>query len=406
MVINIAPGLELVSKDDYKGDMQLPQDANFVIVGNNEIKEFPTLEQFNNIIDEHKIKKEDLSAIDLSAYGNFDKIPEYLTTQIDADVSLVPGLTLMKKENYKGNIHLPGQVKYVLVGSEKLTELPSDYKLYDLHKQLYNKFFVTDFSKCINLKSIPGKFFSETETLVSADLSGCDKLRCIWNGSFALCTNLETVFFPHNICTIKDYAFESTKLRFVNLFNTNVDYISNSAFSSNFNLENVVGPRRALTIEDYAFANCHYLKNFKLFSDVEILGMNAFKLSGISPLKLLCDAEKYKKVNEQTNSKCNNIENEGQAAKSKENGTVEKKRRSIQLKPTKSQVQIHLSELKNDALQEKKIEIECEKQPQKIEAKSVKRETMFGSICKNMVKCLKKSVPSKRKHKEKPIEKQ
>lgn len=220
----------------------------------------------------------------------------------------IPGLRLIGREDYvkqypeqAKKLELPGNVAYILKGTEELSKLPAfpkqageshishvDFELSRKYPVINDESFAIDFSECSNLEDIPSTFFSMSGKLICADLSGCDKLSKINGSSFALCTSLESVIFPKNLRMIGDLAFQGTALKKLDLSGTKVVSIGRAAFNYNKTLIEATLSDDLKEIGEEAFSDCYNLKELKnLTGNLEEFPRDSIKNTAVEELNVL-----------------------------------------------------------------------------------------------------------------------
>lgn len=223
-------------------------------------------------------------------------------------------LSLVSSEDYKGSIKLPHNVKYVVVGAKGLQQFPDNFNIFQEYPVLNYKNFALDFSECENLIDFPSGIFSSdetlvynegsstektisykpmVETLVYADLSGCNKLAEIKDCTFCSCNNLETITFPKNIRRIGKSAFEASKLRKIDLSSTNVEIIDDFAFQNSCALQDVVFPECLSKIGAQAFYKCSSLYDICLPKNIKSIHSTAFMDTSIPQVCVPPDFEMF-----------------------------------------------------------------------------------------------------------------
>lgn len=205
----------------------------------------------------------------------------------------IPNLSVVPKNEYTGNMELPNDVSYVLVGKSELDMLPelvgadntpiyaNEFELTRKYPVLAENMFAVDFSVCAKLKKIPSALFACSENLVCADLSGCKSLSSIDDGSFSSCVNLKSIIFPDNLEKIGELAFEFANLSELDLSHTHVSEICKGAFINNQNLHVLVFPDSLTKIDDAAFAHCYNLNKVTLTQNIQSISDDAFLNSGV-----------------------------------------------------------------------------------------------------------------------------
>ena len=211
----------------------------------------------------------------------------------------IPGLQLISRDDYIKQYpkrpQLPNNVAYILKGTKQLQKLPEfakvsgesdmshvDFELSRKYPIINDSGFAIDFSECSNLEDIPSTFFSMSENLICADLSGCDKLSKINDSAFAFCPSLESVIFPKNIKTIGGLAFQSAALKNIDLSNTKVESIQKLAFNYNQFLTEATLSDNLKEICEEAFLECYNLKELKnLTANLEKFPANSLKNTAI-----------------------------------------------------------------------------------------------------------------------------
>lgn len=198
----------------------------------------------------------------------------------------IPGLDIISKNDYTGNMELPGDVQHILVGSPELKQLPN-YPVSDFLGEYGiadDVNFAVDFSNCRNLSQIPTTFFSENPNIICADLSGCNNVEKIEEGTFYWCDNLKNVTIPENITEIGNFAFDSTSLESIDLSHTQVHTIGKCAFNCDIAFNNILLPHTLKNIDDFAFAECYNLKNIQFPDEIKKVSATAFKNSGVKQI--------------------------------------------------------------------------------------------------------------------------
>ena len=119
------------------------------------------------------------------------------------------------------------------------------------------------FKGCSSLTSVPG-------------LGAC-KIECIENELFDGCSALSEVELPEELTSIRACAFRDChRLRRLDLFNTQVNYIGIAAFQNCYMLQEIVIPFGVKEIKEHTFKSCTQLVMAKLPPEIETIGTSAF----------------------------------------------------------------------------------------------------------------------------------
>ena len=155
------------------------------------------------------------------------------------------------------------------------------------------------------VKSIKGKFKSNSTITSFDELQYFTGLTAIEGSTFNQCWNLKSVTIPNTVNSIGENAFSGcSSLTGIDIPNS-VTYIGESAFSSCSGLTSIIIPNSVTSIEPWTFCGCRGLTSIAIPNSVTSIGNVAF--CGCSGLKSLTIGNSVKSIDPSAFDSCSGL---------------------------------------------------------------------------------------------------